>query len=154
MTSKKFTVVLGRGPRNSVYVPLPFDPSKVWGAKSVHHLAGTVGGMRFRGEVETIGDGQGLVLGVAWRRDCGLSPGDEVDVELMPEGPHRDALDPDIAAAFEAVPDAGAFFDSLAQFYRKAYLSWIGATKKSPEKRVERIAETVKLLQAGKKQRD
>jgi len=29
-------------------------------------------------------------------------------------------------------PRAGAFFDSLAQFYRSVYLSWIDATKRSP----------------------
>ena len=48
---------------------------------------------------------------------------------------------------------AGPFFDSLAQFYRKAYLRWIDATKRSPAKRAERIAEMIKLLDAGVKQR-
>lgn len=91
MSVKRFTVVLGRGPRNSVYVPLPFDPSSVWGPKPKHYVAGTVGGMRYRGVVETIGHDRGLVLGVAWRRDCGLSPGDEVDVELAPEAERMQA---------------------------------------------------------------
>lgn len=72
---------------------------------------------------------------------------------LSPEAPQRDGLDPDIAAALDAAPDAGAFFDSLAQFYRKAYLTWIGATKRSHDKRSERIAEMVKLLESGEKQR-
>jgi uncharacterized protein YdeI (YjbR/CyaY-like superfamily) len=34
----------------------------------------------------------------------------------------------DIAAAPAASPAAGAFFDTLAQFYRKGYLRWIDAT--------------------------
>jgi hypothetical protein len=50
-------------------------------------------------------------------------------------------------------PDAGAFFDSLAQFYRRAYLRWVDATKRRPEQRPARIAEMVKLLEAGIKQR-
>ena len=48
---------------------------------------------------------------------------------------------------------AGTFFDSLAQFYRKAYLCWIDATERHPERRVERIAEVVALLSAGIKER-
>jgi hypothetical protein len=31
----------------------------------------------------------------------------------------------------------------LAQFYRRAYLRWIDATKRSPDKRAARIAEMV-----------
>ena len=72
---------------------------------------------------------------------------------LIPEGPQRDDLAPDVVAALEASPEAGAFFDALAQFYRKGYLRWIDSTKRSPEIRAERIAEMVRLLKAGVKQR-
>jgi hypothetical protein len=92
-----------------------------------------------------------IFLGPAWRRDCGIGPGDEVIVALQPEGPQRDDLAPDIAAALEAEPDAAAFFDSLAQFYRRGYLRWIDATKLRPEVRPERIAETIRLLKDGHK---
>jgi uncharacterized protein YdeI (YjbR/CyaY-like superfamily) len=74
-------------------------------------------------------------------------------LEIAPEGPQRDDLADDVAAALAANPDAGAFFDSLAQFYRRGYLRWIDATKRRPEQRAERIAEMVKLLKAGVKQR-
>ena len=49
-------------------------------------------------------------------------------VELAPEGPQRGDLADDIASALAANPAAAAFFDTLAQFYRKAYLRWIDAT--------------------------
>jgi hypothetical protein len=65
----------------------------------------------------------------------------------------RDDLADDVAAALAANPDAGAFFDSLAQFYRRGYLHWIDATKRRPDQRAERITEMVKLLKAGVKQR-
>ncbi len=52
-----------------------------------------------------------------------------------------------------ANPQAGAFFDALAQFYRRACLRWIDATKRSPDRRADRIAEMVELLAAGAKQR-
>ena len=79
----------------------------------------------------------------------GRAPGDEVSVELTPEGPQRADLAEDIAAALAANPAAGAFFDTLAQFYRKAYLRWIDATTRRPEVRAARIAEVVDLLAAG-----
>lgn len=86
-------------------------------------------------------------------RDCGIAPGDEVDVGLYPERPQRDDLADDITAALAAEPDAAAFYDGLARFYRRAYLRWIDATKRRPDLRAERIAEVVDLLKAGIKER-
>ena len=74
-----------------------------------------------------------------------------MSVELAPEGPQRADLADDVAAALEANPKAGEFFDGLAQFYRKAYLRWIESTKRDPDERVRRIARTVELLAAGVK---
>jgi hypothetical protein len=136
-----------------VFVPVPFDPDDVWGAKPRHHLAGTVNGMGVRGVVETVGSGRAFVLGPAWRRDCGVKPGDEVAMSIQADGPQRGDLAPDVAAALAAEPAAGEFFDALAQFYRNAYLRRIDATKRRPEQRAVRIAEVVELLKAGHKER-
>ncbi len=134
-------------------VPVPFDPDEAWGKKPRHHIAGTIGGMGYRGVVEPLGEGHGVLLGPAWRRHCGIGPGDLVEVALFPEGPQRQGLAPDIQAALDGSPEAGAFFDSLAQFYRNAYLRWIDSTRRRPELRVDRIAEVVSLLEQGIKQR-
>ena len=83
-------------------------------------------------------------------RPGGRPPG---DVELAPEGPQRGDLAEDISAALAANPAAAAFFDTLAQFYRKAYLRWIDATTRRPDLRAARIAEVVDLLAAGVKER-
>jgi bifunctional DNA-binding transcriptional regulator/antitoxin component of YhaV-PrlF toxin-antitoxin module len=148
-----YTAVVTTDDRGRVLVPVPFDPDQTWGHKREHRAHGTINGMGVRASVEALGDGFGIFLGPAWRRDCGIGPGDEVEVVLTPEGPQREDLAPDFAAALEAEPEAGAFFDSLAQFYRNAYLRWIDATKRKPEVRAQRIAETVRLLKAGVKQR-
>ena len=103
--------------------------------------------------VEPLDGGRGIMLGPAWRRDCGIGPGDEVAVVLAPEGPLREDLADDVAAALEAEPAAATFFDSLAQAYRRAYLAWIDATKRRPEVRIERIEATVGYLKAGIKSR-
>ena len=72
---------------------------------------------------------------------------------LAAEGPQSRTLAPDIAAALAADPEAANFFDSLAQWYRKGYLTWIDATKRSPEVRKQRIAEMIVLLKDRQKQR-
>ena len=151
--SIQFRITVEPGPKERVFVPLPFDPDEVWGEKHVHRVSGTVNGLSVRGVVEAFGEAHGMVLGAAWRRDCGIGLGDEVDVMLAPEGPQRDDIAEDIAAALESEPAAGAFFDSLAQFYRKAYLRWIDGTKRRPDLRSERIAAMVQLLKAGCKER-
>jgi hypothetical protein len=148
-TSRSFTAVVERDSRGRVIIALPFDPSEAWGAKTRHHVCGTVGDRRVRGALT----GARLVLGPSWCRGAELASGDTVEVVLEPEGPQRDALAPDIAAALDARPPAREFFDSLATFYRKGYLRWVDATRRRPEVRAERIAEMVELLAGGHKQR-
>lgn len=150
---RAYTTTITTGAPKRVMVPVPFDPDSAWGPKPQHHVAGTVNGMRVRAVIEPLGDGFGIVLGPAWRRDCGLAPGDVVSVLLGPEGPQRDDLPEDVQAALTAEPDAGAFFDALAQFYRRAYLRWIDGTKCRPDVRAERITEVVGLLKAEINQR-
>lgn len=150
---KSFTSTVTTDSRRRVMVPVPFDPDVVWGTKPEHRVAGTVNGMGVRAVVEPLGPGFAIVLGAAWRRDCGIAVRDVVDVVLAPEGPQRDDLAPDVRDAFDADPVAGAFFDGLAQFYRRAYLRWIDATKRRPEVRAQRIAEVVALCRRGVKER-
>src|SRR3984957_18428502 len=153
MSGQKFRAVIAAGPRGAASVPIPFDPDAEWGAKSQHPVSGTVNGKRIRGTLSAGPAGWSLLVRPLWLRACGLSVGDEATVELAPEGPQRGDLAPDIAAALAASPAAAAFFDTLAQFYRKAYLRWIDATTRRPDLRAARIAEVVDLLAAGIKER-
>lgn len=146
------TAVTRMGER--VFVPVPFDPDVEWAPKPKHHIHGTVGGHRVRAVITTVDGQRGFVMGALWAPGFTADAHDgPVDVEIWPEGPQRADLDPDIATALDENPAAGTFFDSLAQFYRKAYLKWIDGTKRRPEVRAERIAEMVRLLEAGHKER-
>ena len=151
--AQRFTTKLVGDRKQRVFVPVPFDPDAIWGRKREHHVQGTVARMGVRGVLDPLDDGRALVLGPAWRRDCGLVVGDRVDVVLQPEDPQRDDLADDPAAALDANREAGACFDSLAQFYRRAYLRYIDGTKRRPDVRAARIAEVVELLAAGVKER-
>lgn len=151
--STTYTTTVARAQDGKVYVPVPFDPDVLWGPRALHLVAGTVAGIRVRGELRPIGDGQGFVLGPAWLRGGSVTPGDQVEIVIEPEGPQRADLAPDVAAALAADPAAGAAFDALAQFYRRAFLRWIDATRRHPDQRPLRVAEMVELLRAGKRQR-
>ncbi len=153
MKRQRFTATVVGAGRGRMRIPVPFDPDAVWGTKPRHHVGGAVNGVRVRGVVEPAADGFGLAIGPAWLRDCGVAVGDTVTVDIEPEGPQRADLAEDIAAALDAHPKAAAFFDGLAQFYRRGYLRWIDATKRRPEQRPQRIAEMIELLEAGHKQR-
>jgi hypothetical protein len=153
MRNQRFTATVVAAPRGHALIPVPFDPDTAWGTKPRHHIAGTVNGIRVRGTVEAAGDKHGFTVGPAWLRDRAVTIGDTVTVDIEPEGPQRGDLADDITAALDAHPQAAAFFDALAQFYRRAYLRWIDATKRQPEQRPVRIAEMIRLLEAGHKQR-
>ena len=153
MGSQRFRAVIAAGPRDGAVITVPFDPDETWGAKADHPVGGTIGGGRIRGRLVPAGRRWVLPLTSKRLAGMGITIGDEVAVELAPEGPQRGDLADDIAAALAADPAAGAFFDTLAQFYRKAYLRWIDATTRRPDLRAARIAEVTGLLAAGIKER-
>ena len=66
---------------------------------------------------------------------------------IEPEGPQRDGPANDVATALQANPEARLFLDSLAEFYRRAYLRWIDAMKRRPGQPAEPMM--VELLNAG-----
>ena len=151
MTTQTFKSVV-RKAGSRVFIALPFNPNDVWGVKHRHHVTGTVSGHGVRGSLGSDGTQYFLPLGAAWRRDCGIDAGDQVEVVISPEGPQSEGLSADVVAALDAAPQARAFFESLATFYRNTYIKWIESAKK-PETRTARIQEMIELLKAGKKQK-
>jgi Bacteriocin-protection, YdeI or OmpD-Associated/Domain of unknown function (DUF1905) len=153
MRTQRFAAPVAAAPGGRAIIGVPFDPDEVWGTKAEHPVNGTVNGWRVRVRLAPGDGGWAFTLSPARVRDLGLVIGEEASVELAPEGPQRADLADDIAAALAGNPAAGAFFDTLAQFYRKAYLRWIDATTRRPDARAARIAEVVDLLAAGVKER-
>ena len=153
MRTQRFEAVVTAGPGGRAVIVVPFDPDEAWGVKAVHHVNGTVGGTRVRVTLAPGDGGWAFSFGPARAQQIGLAAGDKVAVELTPEGPQRADLAEDLSAALAANPAAGAFFDTLAQFYRKGYLRYIDATTRRPDVRAARITEVVGLLAAGVKER-
>ena len=153
MRGRRFSVRVSVDPRGHAVIAIPFDPDEAWGAKTVHHVNGTVNGCRVRVTIAPGDSGWAFTLNPSRMLGAGIEAGSDAIVELAPEGPQRSDLADDIAAALAANPAAGAFFDTLAQFYRKGYLRYIDATTRRPDVRAARIAEVVGLLADGIKER-
>jgi hypothetical protein len=144
------TIIAKSGTR--IFIAIPFNPNEVWGVKQRHHITGPVNGYGVRGSLGSAGKQYFLPLGAAWRRGCGLEAGSKVEVALSPEGPQSESLSTDVATALDVEPQAKAFFEGLATFYRHTYIKWIESAKR-PETRAARIKEMIELLKAGKKQK-
>ena len=151
MSIQRFkTTIATSGTRT--FIALPFNPNNVWGIKARHYIKGTVNNYPVRGSLGSDEKQYFLPLGAAWRRGCGLNSGDAVEVTLSPEGPQSESLSADVSDALDVAPQAKAFFESLATFYRNTYIKWIESAKR-PETRAARIKEMIELLGAGKKQK-
>jgi hypothetical protein len=151
MNTQRFKTVIARS-GSRTFIPIPFNPNEVWGVKQRHHITGTINGYGVRGSLGSDGTQYFLPLGAAWRRDCGIDAGTNVEVVLSPEGPQSESLSPDVINALDVEPPAKAFFESLATFYRNTYIKWIESAKR-PETRAMRIKEMIELLKVGKKQK-
>jgi hypothetical protein len=151
MTTQRFKATVAKS-GSRTYIAIPFNPNEVWGVKQRHYITGSINGCGVRGSLGSDGSQYFLPLGAAWRRDSGVEAGVEVEVVLTAEGPQADTLAGDIRAALDSEPEARAFFEALATFYRNGYIRWIEGAKR-PETRSARIAEMLSLLKAGKKQR-
>ena len=135
-----------------ISIPIPFDPNEVWGKKQRHYVTGSVNGHPIRGRLGSDGSSHFLLLGASWRRDNDVDIHQPVTVELSPEGPQHNNMAEDISSALTSDPDARAFFESLATFYRKNYIRWIESAKR-PETRSARVSEMMSLLKAKEKQK-
>ncbi len=148
---RRFTAAITRS-GGKCRVVLPFDPDELWGSKERHYVYGELDRHQVRGVLVVAGGQVLLPVGAAWLRDTQVPLDTPVRVVLWPEGPQVENLAADLAGSLAASPGAATFFASLPTFYRKNFLRWIDSAKK-PQTRQARIAEMVRLLAEGKKQR-
>jgi len=150
---RRFQGAAASRPGGGAWISLPFDPADAWGQRPRYHVTGTVEGVRFRGPLVCRHGAWQIELGLKSPSAAGLEDGQAVTVEIWPEGPQHQELATDIADALSARPQALAAFEGLATFYRKGWLRWIEATRRRPDVRAARIAEMVRLVEAGHKER-
>jgi hypothetical protein len=109
-------------------------------------VVATVNGYKYR---TSVAPAMGRILmpfSSAHRAASGISGGDEIDVELVPDDALREVEIPaDLAAALEGQPDARAFFDGLSFTNQRLYTLWIEDAKKA-ETRTARVEKAVAML--------
>ncbi len=147
-----FTATAEARPQGGIAIRLPLDPAEIWGERDRYYVTGTIERYAMRGVVADRDGEPYLELGPAWCRDPRVGPGASLRISLSPEGPQIWTLASDFAEALTAEPKARRFFESLATFYRKAWMKWVEGAKR-PEARAKRIAETVAALTAGQRER-
>ena len=149
---REFRALAARKRTGGITIQIPFDPSDVWGPRDRHHVTGEIDGVTYRTTLTGVGSRE-ISLGSKSPGAARLEDGQVVRVSMWPEGPQAGQLAADIAEALAARPRAEMAFGGLATFYRKGWLRWIDATKRRPGLRAERIAEMVRLVEAGQKER-
>jgi hypothetical protein len=147
MEPQHFRGVPAARPNGGIRVGVPFDPAAVWDDRDAYHVAGTIGGHRFRAALTRTAPWM-LELGPAWCRVPGFEPGEVVEVDVVLEGPQSTTMGPDVAEAFAAEPEAKRFFDSMPTFYRNNVARSIAGAKR-PGTRSKRIIEAVARAKRG-----
>ncbi|MFV2103465.1 YdeI/OmpD-associated family protein [Micromonospora sp. LOL_024] len=133
------------------YVTVPDDVAARLGDRARVPVNGKVEDTPYTGSMMTGPNGtRYIVVNKAVREAAGVSAGDAVRVRLEPDSAKRTVDVPDdLAAALTESPAAGAFFQSLSYSRTKEYVTWITGAKRA-ETRARRVAQTVKLLEAGR----
>lgn len=152
MATRQFEAQVESGERGRIYISLPFDPTEAWGKSRRHYVIGTINDHPFQGSLGVRQGNHFMPLNEELRRAASIKPGDMVKVTMELDQPQQKGMPSDFAEALGNAPEAQAFFDTLSAFYRNQYIEWITSAKKI-ETRQERLAKTVELLKAGKRQR-
>ena len=109
-------------------------------------LTGTVNGTPFRTTSFRLGDFTGIALSKDVQRAAGVSPGEEVDLEISRDtSPRTVELPPALAAALAGDPVARAAYDALPPPHRREYAEWVAGAA-TEEVRERRVAKTLELL--------
>jgi hypothetical protein len=110
----------------------------------------TINGYTYRSTIATMNGV--FMLGVSndVRREAGIAAGETVDVDVeLDTEPREVVVPPDLAAAFEAAPEARRFFEGLSYSNKRRVVMPIDDAK-TPETRQRRIDKSVAALREGK----
>ena len=144
LTMKFHTTLLQMGNNTGIEVPEEVLVALDRGRRV--KVVATVNGYTYR---TTVAPAYGKILmpfSAQHRAASGLSGGEAIEVELVPDDAPRDVEVPhDLAAALGAAPEAADYFAGLSYSHKRAYVEWIEGAKK-PETRARRSAQAIEML--------
>lgn len=142
----KFRTTLQRFGPNNTGIEVPEEILVALGRGRRVKVVATVNGYAYR---TSVAPAMGKILmpfSSEHRAASGLSGGEAIEVEIVPDDALREVEVPvDLAAALDAAPEAAAFFAGLSYTNRRLYVLWVEEAKK-PETRSARVAKATEML--------
>jgi hypothetical protein len=142
----KFHTTLQRFGENNTGIEVPEEILTALGRGRRVKVVATVNGYRYR---TSVAPAYGKILvpfSSEHRAASGLSGGEKIEVEILPDDTPREVEVPvDLATALADAPEAAGFFDGLSYTHKRAYVLWVEDAKK-PETRSVRVAKAVEML--------
>jgi hypothetical protein len=149
----KFRTTLELHGKTATGIEVPEEVVTALGAGNRPPVRVTIGDYTYRTTVARMG-GRFLVgVNAEHRSNAGISAGEQIDVEIVPDTEPREVTVPDdLAAALAQDPKASETFGRLSYTHRKEWVRWVEEAKK-PETRETRLTKTVEALREGKRTR-
>jgi hypothetical protein len=142
----KFRTTLLRFGPNNTGIEVPEEVLTALGRGRRVKVVATVNGYTYRTSAAPAYGKILMPFSSEHRAASGLSGGEEIEVEVVPDDAPREVKVPaDVATALADAPDAAAFLAGLWHTHQLAYVLWIEDAKK-PETRSARIGKAVEML--------
>jgi len=142
----KFQTTLLRFWEKNTGIEVPGDILTALGRGRRVKVVATVNGYTYRTSVAPAYGKILMPFSSEHRTASGLSGGEAIEVEIIPDdAPREVAVPADLATALVTAPDAAAFLAGLSHTHQLAYVLWIEGAKK-PETRSARVAKAVEML--------
>ncbi len=148
-----FRAVVQLAGKTATGVQVPVEVVAALGSGKQPLVRVTINGHVYRSKVAVRGGEYKLPISAANREAAGVGAGEEIEVLLALDTEPRELLVPeDLAAALDARPEAGRFFDGLSYSQRQWYVLGIEDAK-TEATRQRRIAKACERLAAGRANR-
>ena len=143
------TTILAAG-KTAAGIRVPEEVVASLGAGKRPPVLVTINGYTYRNTVAVMGGEYLIGVSNEHRTASGLTPGEEVDVELqLDTAPRVIAVPPAFQAALDADPAAQAMFTNLSYSNKSWHLLQVEGTK-NEETRQRRIARSIEALREGR----
>jgi Domain of unknown function (DUF1905)/Bacteriocin-protection, YdeI or OmpD-Associated len=140
----RFEAQLVRGFRSWMGVEVPERVTERLGTRGLVPVEGSVNGFAFRGSLAPTRQGHFMWLKKAIREECGVQPGQTVQVVLRPvrERPSLN-VPAELETALAASPEASRWWDALSASKHRIATIWISQAKSS-EVRAYRVSDVLR----------
>jgi hypothetical protein len=149
----RFSATVELNGKTATGIEVPGDVVEALAAGMRPPVLVTIGDYTYRTTVARMGGRFLVALSAENRAAAGVTAGERIDVEIVPDTEPREVTVPaDLAEALAEDAQAQTTFNGLSFTHRKEWVRWVEEAKK-PETRQTRLAKTVEALHDGKRTR-